>query len=248
MTFAAAVAARARTLAADLLEQMPTAYCAVMSRRHPEWILADADTDLVIEGYQSCGNTFARDAMEYANPQIRIASHAHSWTHVARGVGLGKPVIVLLRNPLDAVASHMVRMRLEDVDRELRRYHRFYRHVAPMSESVVLAPFETTVTGFGDVIAHVNARFSTRFNLFDHRDPAALAAVFGRMELVAQTSPSGADRMWRIARPSAEREEATRAMRARLAGEPHRRALARCQAVYEELLRAAEKAAGAAAG
>ena len=42
--------------------------------------------------------------------------------------------------------------------------------------------------------------------------------------------------MWRIARPHAERVEATRAMRARLAGPRHRPALARCEAVHEELL------------
>ena len=227
---------RARTLAVDLLEQMPTAYCAVMRRRHPEWSLADRDTDVVIEGYQSCGNTFARDAMEYANPHIRIASHAHSWTHVARGLRLGKPVIVLIRQPLEAIASHLVRMRLDDPDREFRRFHRFYHHVRPMVGSVVLAPFETTVSRFGDIIAEVNARFSTRFNLFDHGDPAAVAAVFNRMELVAQTSPSELDRMWRIARPSDERKEATRAMRAQLSAGPHRRELARCEALYDELV------------
>ena len=42
--------------------------------------------------------------------------------------------------------------------------------------------------------------------------------------------------MWRIARPNTERAEATRAMRARLGGEPHRRALARCEALHEGLL------------
>ena len=229
------LSAAARTRAVDLLEQVPGAYLPVMRRRHPEWFLVGADTDLVIEGYQSCGNTFCRDAMEYANPEIRIASHVHSWTHVARGLQLGKPVMVLLRPPLDAVASHAVRMRLDDLDRELRRYHRFYRRVSTMAESVVVAPFDMTATRFGDVVERVNARFSTRFNVFEHANPAAVDAVFGRMELVARTDPTPGDRMWRIARPSTEREEATRAMRARLSGERYRPALARCEALYEDL-------------
>src|SRR5689334_6906810 len=120
-------AVSARTLATGLLEQVPAAYCSVMRRRHPEWLLVASDTDLVIEGYQSCGNTFARKAMEHANPQIRIASHSHSWAHVARGLHLGKPVVVLLRHPLDAVASHTVRMRLDNLDGQLANHHRFYR-------------------------------------------------------------------------------------------------------------------------
>ncbi|MDQ1517098.1 MAG: hypothetical protein QOE80_2928 [Actinomycetota bacterium] len=231
-----ATTSRARTAAADLLEYVPGAYCAVMRRRHPEWFLVDDATDVVVEGYQSCGNTFARKALEQANPSLRIASHCHSWANVARGLRLGKPVVVLLRPPLDAVASHAVRMRLDDLDRELRRYHRFYRRVSAVTESVVLAPFEMTVDRFGDVVRALNARFATSLKPFDHTDPGARAVVFEEMELEALSTPSELDRMWRIARPSAEREEATRVMRARLGGMPHRSPLARCEAVHEELL------------
>jgi hypothetical protein len=233
----AAASLRVRTLASDLLEQVPSAFCAVMRRRHPEWFLVDADTDVVIEGYQSCGNTFARKAMEHANPQARIASHSHSWANVARGLQFGKPVVVLLRPPLDAVASHAVRMRLDDLDRELHRYQRFFQRVARVADSVVLAPFEVTSNRFGDVIAEVNARFSTRFNLFDHDDPDAKAAVFAEMDREAASSPSELDRQWRVARPHAARAEATREMKARLTSDRHRAALARCQAVHDQLLR-----------
>jgi hypothetical protein len=230
---------RIRTLATELLEQVPGVYCSVMRRRHPEWFLVDARTDVVIESYQSCGNTFARKAMEHANPQARIASHSHSWANVARGLRLHKPVVVLLRPPVEAVASHVVRMRLDDLDRELRRYRRFFRRVAAVPESVVLTPFDVTVNRFGDVIGAVNARFSTRFNLYDHADPASKAAVFEEMEREATSSPTELDRMWRIARPNAERAEATRELQARLRGPEHRAALARCEAVYEELRRSA---------
>jgi hypothetical protein len=230
------LAPRARALATDLLEQMPSVYCSVMRRRHPEWFLVDAGTDIVIESYQSCGNTFARKAMEYANPQARIASHSHSWANVARGLRLSKPVVVLLRHPLDAVASHAVRMHLDDVDRELHRYHRFFHRVTAMAGDVVLAPFDITVNRFGDVIAEVNTRFSTNFRLFDHTDPAAKAAVFEEMDQEALSSPSELDRVWRVARPNTERAQATQEMKDRLRSEEHRPALIRCITVYDQLL------------
>jgi hypothetical protein len=232
-----AASARVRALASDLLEQIPSVYCSVMRRRHPEWFLVDADTDVVIESYQSCGNTFARKAMEHANPQARIASHSHSWANVARGLQLRKPVVVLMRHPLDAVASHAVRMRLDDLDRELHRYHRFFSRVAGVADAVVLAPFEVATDRFGDVIREVNARFSTGFNVFDHTDPAAKAEVFAEMDREAASSPSELDRGWRVARPNAERAEATQEMKARLSSEPHRAALARCESVYGQLLK-----------
>jgi hypothetical protein len=232
----AGLAPRARTVAVDLLEQVPSVYCSVMRRRHPEWFLVDAGTDVVIEGYQSCGNTFARKAMEQANPRARIASHSHSWANVARGLRLGKPVVVLLRHPVDAVASHAVRMHLDDIDRELHRYHRFFDRVTGAAGSVVLAPFDVTVNRFGDVIAEVNTRFATSFVLFDHTDPAARAAVFEEMDREATSSPSELDRVWRVARPNAARAEATREMKDRLRGERHRPALIRCLAAYDRLL------------
>jgi hypothetical protein len=227
----------AARLVTELLEHAPAAYCSVMRRRHPEWFLADASTDLVMEGYQSCGNTFARKAMEHANPGARIASHSHSWANVARGLQLDKPVVVLLRPPLEAIASHTVRMRLDDIDRELRRYLRFHRRAQAAADSVVLAPFDVTVNRFGDVIDEVNRRFSTSFKPFDHDDPGAKAQVFEEMEREAASTPSELDRMWRIARPNEERKEATREMQARIAAPPHAPALARCQAVYDRLLR-----------
>ena len=233
----AGLAPRARTLAADLLEQVPSVYCSVMRRRHPEWFLVDGDTDIVIEGYQSCGNTFARKAMEHANPQVRIASHSHSWANVARGLRLSKPVVVLMRHPVDAVASHAVRMHLDDVDRELYRYHRFFDRVTEVAERVVLAPFDVTVNRFGDVIAEVNRRFSTSFRPYDHTDPEAKAAVFEEMDREAMSSPSELDRVWRVARPNAARAEATKEMKERLRSELHRPALIRCLAAYDRLLR-----------
>ncbi|HEU5449735.1 MAG TPA: hypothetical protein VFW57_12045 [Acidimicrobiia bacterium] len=233
----AGLAPRARTLAAELLEQVPIAYCSVMRRRHPEWFLVDGDTDIVIESYQSCGNTFARKAMEHANPQVRIASHSHSWANVARGLRLGKPVVVLMRHPIDAVASHAVRMHLDDLGKELHRYHRFFDRVTPVAERVVLAPFDVTVNRFGDVIAEVNRRYSTSFRPYDHTDPAAKAAVFEEMDREAMSSASELDRVWRVARPNAARAEATHEMKERLRSDLHRPALVRCLAAYDRLLR-----------
>ena len=60
--------------------------------------------------------------------------------------------------------------------------------------------------------------------------------MFEEMEREALSSPSELDRMWRIARPNADRKEATREMQARLSGPPHARALARCEALYDRLL------------
>jgi hypothetical protein len=219
-------------MATRALEFVPPAYCAVMHRRHPEWRTVDRSADLVIEGYQSSGNTFARMAAEYTNPGLDVASHVHSWAHVAQARLVGKPVVVLLRDPEDAISSHVVRMELADVDHELRRYRTFYRGVWPLRSQVVLAPFEMVTTRFGDVVDAVNRRYGTSFRPFDHHDPAATEAIFEQME--REMASIGAQ--WRVARPRPERQAATEAVRESLREVERGRALAGCRAAYERLL------------
>jgi hypothetical protein len=228
---AASWSAGARRLALRTLETVPPAYCAIMRRRHPEWRVVDPRVDLVIEGYQSSANTFARMAAEHSNPGIVVASHVHSWAHVAQARILRKPVIVLLRNPVDAISSHAVRMQLNDLGHELQRYRTFYRRVWPLRSQVVVAPFETVTARFGDVMDAVNQRFGASFKRFDHENADANAAIFDQMD--REMDSIGAS--WQVAHPKQDRGDATDAVRARLQSEPHRRALADCQAVYERL-------------
>lgn len=216
------------------LEYVPPAYCSIMRRRHPEWLVVDRHSDLVIEGYQSSGNTFARKAVEWANPQTRLASHVHRWAHVAQARLLAKPVIVLLRRPDDAIASHVVRMGLDDLAGELRRYHAFYRGVERIRRAgMVVATFDDVTRRYGTVIRRVNARFGTAFVPFDHDDTAAVEAIFTEME----TESASVGDPWRVARPRTERAAATAAVREQLAAAPYWDGLAACQRLYDRLLR-----------
>jgi hypothetical protein len=98
----------------SLLERQPAAYCGYRRLRHPTWPVVGAGTDVVIEGRPGCGNSFAREAMLLANPGIRVASHVHSPAQVLEAIRLHKPVLVIVRDPLDAIVSEAARF--EDVD------------------------------------------------------------------------------------------------------------------------------------
>ena len=222
-----------RAAGVRVLENVPPAYCAIMRRRHPEWLVVDRRCDLVIEGYQSSGNTFARKAVEYANPGIRLGSHVHRWAHVAQAQLLRKPVLVLLRQPEDAIASHLVRMELDDVGGELRRYAAFYRGVARIRRAgLVVGTFEDVTRRYGTVIDRINERFGTSFVPFDHEDPAATVAIFAEME--REMESIGAS--WRVARPREERKVATDVARERLRAPEHGAAFDACRRAYDALI------------
>jgi hypothetical protein len=200
----------------ELLELWPTAYCAYRRRRQPTWPVVSAGADIVIEGRPGCGNSFAREATLLTNPGIRVASHVHSPAQALEGVRLGKPVVVIVRSPADAVASEAARFDGVDVRRELRLFARFYERLLPSTRDMVVVTFEAVTQRFGEVMDHVNSRFGTSFVPFPHDDRASVERVFAT--LLAYDASQGVDG-GRSAIPGQAREERAERARAML-GDP----------------------------
>ncbi len=95
---------RARRGWYSALEHQPAAYCAYRRRRQPASPIVTRSADVVIEARPGCANSFAREAMLLANPGITVASHVHSPAQVLEAIRLRKPVLVLVRDPVDAIA------------------------------------------------------------------------------------------------------------------------------------------------
>lgn len=93
---------------------------------------ADRCTDLCIEGYPSSGNTFATDAVRGAWPGMSIASHRHAVAAVHRAAELGKPIVILTREPEEAISSCVVRFGWP-VRHAIRSYIHFYERTAALT-------------------------------------------------------------------------------------------------------------------
>lgn len=145
----------------------PALYMALARRNGKRGLLA-ADTELVIEGFPRCANSFAEAAFRVAQPRpVKLAHHTHAPAHVIAGVRQGVPTLVLVREPDRAVASLIVRdsqnYRPEECFRE---YIGFYETVRPFADGFVAADFTQVTADFGAVIGAINARFATRFAAF----------------------------------------------------------------------------------
>lgn len=67
--------------------------------------LSDEDTDLAIEGFPRSGNTFSRYLFEAAFPNANLASHVHAIAALKAAMRYKKPIILLLRDPMECIAS-----------------------------------------------------------------------------------------------------------------------------------------------
>ena len=139
--------------------------------------LVTGETEICIEGFPRCGNTFAVVAFQAAQLRtISIAHHVHAPGSVLIAVRMEKPAIVLIREPEEAALSLMVRLRYLTAGQALRSYVAFYRPLLPHLRRFVVGPFAVVVSDFGSIIRRVNQRFGADFREF-HPTKEHLRAV-----------------------------------------------------------------------
>jgi hypothetical protein len=148
----------------------------------------DRDTGVVIEGFPRSANSYARIAFLLANPDVEVCSHTHSYRTVTRAIELGVPVIVLIRDPEEAIASSTQYEGGVKPIVAIRGYRKFHRHIARIpSDRLVLADFDEVVRDFGSVIARCNAELGTSFGVYERtpENEAKIRDVLGTMQEAA---------------------------------------------------------------
>lgn len=104
------------------------------------------DTDLLIEGFPRSANTFLMRIIRAATERrLQIASHLHRPEQIGMAARYGVPGVVIFREPLECVASLIVRNSEFSVRDNLLRYQRFCE-VALASD-----PATTLLLDFADV-------------------------------------------------------------------------------------------------
>jgi len=163
----------------------------------------NTSTDLIIEGFPRSANTFAVAAFESHEIDIDVAHHLHVPAQIIRGVNLGKPCIVLIREPKAAVASTLIRHPELQAGQALATYMAFYEPLKKLKADVVVATFEEVTENYAQVISKVNKKFDTNFPSFEHSQ-AFTEKVFGYIENLKEDLDQGIAEH-RVARPSEER-------------------------------------------
>ena len=205
---------RAWYAARAVVSSHPSIYLPLVAHKPSSEVekIVDPTTEVVIEGFPRSGNTFAVFAFELAQGRpVRIAHHLHAGAQVARGVQLGIPTLVLVRDPADAVLSHLVRHPGITARQGLRSWIRFHRTVERVRDHVTIASFADVTTDFGAVTERLNERSGTHFAPFEHT-PANVERCFRRIEERNRSRYARIEDS-KIARPSPVRDETKRSLR-----------------------------------
>lgn len=165
-------------------------------------------TDLVVEAFPRSGNTFAVTALQSSQPQrLDIAHHFHAPAQLIKAVRLRKPTLLIVRQPMAAVASFILRHPCVSMGLGLKSWLRFHRALLPYTDGMAVATFDQVTTDLGAVIDAVNDRFGTSFRRFEHTE-ANVEKLFRALES-RDRKLSGQERVNElgVARPSDDRSQ-----------------------------------------
>jgi hypothetical protein len=225
----------AREAMYDTLGRIPGADPAYERWRHPKRPVTDRRVaDVVVEGYMGSANTWTAQVLISANPGLRVARHRHRPAQVLEGVRQRLPTLCLVREPVAAIASAIVRAHGGTPEAELARYAHFYAgcHKMCASGRVVVATFEQATGDIDAVIARLNTRFDTDFAGLAALGPSGAADV--RADIAAADRVGYGESAALIgAMPSEERAASLAALRDELHEARLAPSLRRCTDLYE---------------
>jgi hypothetical protein len=199
----------------------------------------DRHTDIVIEGYPRSGNTFAYVSFLLAQREARnlsVAHHVHGLFQIKYAVQRNIPIMVIIRNPEDAILSLYIRSPAVSMRTLCEDYWTYYTCVKSCLESVFLVDFSAVTSDFPRVLEQFNLRFGTAFDL-PYPSESFTAQVQEKVLLMDQRD-RGRSRSSHhsVGLPDERRAKQKETLLVRLrsnAKEP----LAKCVDLYEELLK-----------
>ncbi|MFV2004749.1 MAG: hypothetical protein ACC650_06045 [Gammaproteobacteria bacterium] len=195
-------------------------------------LMVTRHTRITIEGYPRSANTYAAYAFKHVNEMQwnEIGHHLHVQAQIIRSIKYNIPVILLIRHPLEAVRSLVVRHDFIAVDEALEDYYRFYNDLYSIKEGFIVAEFNRVINHFGEVIDQLNQRFNVRFNHFPDQDDDVKEAVMSEIDERNMQLDKG--KVTHLYRPDADKEAMKNAVELPEDGELYRRALS----IYQKYL------------
>jgi hypothetical protein len=164
-----------------------------------------ANTDIVIDGFPRCANTYATYAFDLAQTRkVRIAHHIHRQSQflVARKYNI--PGILLIRKPLNCISSLLIRQPKYDPVILFKEYYFLYNSLKDAGNFVV-GDFENVLNNYGNIIRKVNEKFNRNFDGYiknDENEAKVKEIIHNQDELIGAK-----DYKQRVAYPTKEREQ-----------------------------------------
>jgi hypothetical protein len=189
-------------------------------------------TDLVVEGFPRSGNTFTTFAIEDAcEHELTIASHVHLPSQIKRALARSLPTLLVIRDPVSALASYLVYDQRFPASTVIREYCSYHRELVPYAERLLICEFDEVTTHMGAVIDRINHKFSLRIPPFNE-EPSNVKRLMTEIEWTHKLVHPHLDPVQSTASPQEDRRTANEQMREALLHPRNAAELAKAQDLF----------------
>ena len=129
-----------------------------------EELIIDKDTQICIEGFPRSANSFLTLFFSHWNPEVKTAHHLHLPFQVKIAAENNIPTVVIIRKPLDAIVSLIIRENFLYTWVAIKTYILFYEMIEEHLDRLVLTSFEDAISRPDSVIEKINNKFNKSFN------------------------------------------------------------------------------------
>lgn len=151
-----------------------------LSKRN-KWKKVSPQNDICIEGFPRSANSFFSAIFRIHNPTAKCAHHMHAPMQVIKAIEYDIPCILLIRKPIDAIASVLVVDRSLSIRLAIQSYINFYEWVWPVRESIVIADFKDATQHPQRIVETLNQRYGTSFHM-KPITPTVREHIFGQLQ------------------------------------------------------------------
>jgi hypothetical protein len=192
-------------------------------------------TEIVIDGFPRCANTYATTAFQLAQKQKApiLAHHIHKQSQFLIAENYKIPAILLIREPVGCISSLLIRQPRYDAGTALKGYYLLYKGLVRRDQYVVGA-FETVLNHYASVIESLNKKFGTNFQVYEKTEENE-----EQVKKIVQTQDEliGAkDYAQRVAYPTEERKRKAAELVSLLNKSEYSTLLGKCREVYNRII------------
>ena len=154
---------------------------------------------MCVEAYPSSANSFLCRVLKYINKDLKIGQHTHTIANIKIAFKYNIPVITIIRDPLDAISSRVVRFNIT-IEQCILEYINFYEFVAEHLNELLVLTFENIINNTAESLSKIENKTNTTLSNIDIEE--AKKHAFS----IISTRAKENKRLHKVSLPSAERE------------------------------------------
>jgi hypothetical protein len=177
------------------------------------------DCDLCIEGFPRSANTYCVLLVEKFAPQkLNIAHHLHLSIQLKRAVKDGVPSVLLIREPMAAIASLLLREQRVTTWSAFYWYNSFHEDLRPFKDKLIIWPFEKVIETPLECIRDLHQK--TGLVAFDENDTLDNEEIFKQIDQLDKDVKSGGNLANVNSRPNLTKSSAKKEILAEIQSDP----------------------------